>query len=84
LPTEGNDAETVARFADHIDDHNSDASRIKEVCIDETAAKRGHDYVSLFADIDARKIVYVSEGRSTAGKFLRNSTRADNMIGARS
>jgi transposase len=32
--TEGNDAETVARFADHVDDHNSDASRIKEVCID--------------------------------------------------
>jgi transposase len=32
--TEGNDAETVARFADHVDDHNSDASRIKQVCID--------------------------------------------------
>src|SRR5262252_3651189 len=36
--TEGNDAETVARFADHVDDHNSDASRIKEVCIDMSAA----------------------------------------------
>jgi transposase len=36
--TEGNDAKTVARFADHVDDHNSDASRIKEVCIDMSAA----------------------------------------------
>src|SRR5215831_1820379 len=34
----GNDAETVARFADHVDDHNSDASRIKEACIDMSAA----------------------------------------------
>jgi transposase len=32
--TEGNDAQTVARFTDHVDDHNSDASRIKQVCID--------------------------------------------------
>src|SRR5262249_40684745 len=36
--TEGKDADTVARFADHVDDHNSDASRIKEVCIDMSAA----------------------------------------------
>jgi transposase len=36
--TEGNDATTVARFADHVDEHNSDASRIKEVCIDMSAA----------------------------------------------
>jgi transposase len=36
--TEGNDATTVARFANHVDDHNSDASRIKEVCIDMSAA----------------------------------------------
>jgi transposase len=36
--TGGNDAETVARFADHVDDHNCDASRIKEACIDMSAA----------------------------------------------
>ena len=36
--TEGNDADTVARFADHVDAHNSDASRIKEVCIDMSGA----------------------------------------------
>ena len=36
--TEGKDAATVARFADHVDEHNSDASRIKEVCIDMSGA----------------------------------------------
>jgi transposase len=35
---EGNDAGTVARFADHVDAHNSDASRIKQVCIDMSGA----------------------------------------------
>jgi transposase len=35
---EGKDADTVARFADHVDDHNSDASRIKQVCVDMSAA----------------------------------------------
>ena len=36
--TEGNDADTVARFPDHVDAQNSDASRIKEVCIDMSGA----------------------------------------------
>jgi transposase len=36
--TEGKDADTVARFADHVDDHNSDASRIKQVCVDMSVA----------------------------------------------
>ena len=36
--TDGRDATTVERFADHVDNHNSDASRIKEVCIDMSGA----------------------------------------------
>ena len=36
--SEGKDADTVARFADHVDDHNSDASRIKQVCVDMSGA----------------------------------------------
>jgi transposase len=35
---EGRGAETIAKFADHVDAHNSDASRIKEVCFDMSAA----------------------------------------------
>ncbi len=40
-----------------------DLSALRRVCIDETAAKRGHNYITLFVDIDARKVVYVAEGR---------------------
>jgi transposase len=43
-----------------------DLAEINRVCIDETAAKRGHNYISLFVDIDARKTVFVTEGRAAA------------------
>ena len=35
---DGREADTVRQFADHVDAHNSDASRIKEVCIDMSGA----------------------------------------------
>ena len=40
-----------------------DLSQLQRVAIDETAAKRGHDYITLFADIDRRNVVFVAEGR---------------------
>jgi transposase len=40
-----------------------DLSALSRVCIDETAAKRGHNYITLFADIDARRVVFIAEGR---------------------
>jgi transposase len=40
-----------------------DLGALKRVCIDETAAKRGHNYITLFVDIDARKVVFIAEGR---------------------
>jgi len=33
------------------------------VAIDETAARRGHDYVTLFVDIDQRRVLFVADGR---------------------
>jgi transposase len=41
----------------------ADYSQVSRVAIDETAAKRGHDYVSLFVDIDERRVLFVTEGR---------------------
>ena len=35
------------------------------VCIDETAARRGHDYISLFVDIDRRRVVFIADGRDS-------------------
>lgn len=40
-----------------------DLSELRRVCIDETAARRGHDYISLFVDIDTRRVVFVTDGR---------------------
>ena len=41
-----------------------DLSAVKRVCIDETAAKRGQDYITLVVDIDGRCVVFVADGRS--------------------
>jgi transposase len=43
-----------------------DDSAVREVGIDETASRRGHNYVSLFVDLDEAKVLYVAEGRSAA------------------
>ena len=42
-----------------------DLSGVTRVCIDETAAKRGHDYISLFVDIDRRRVVFIADGRDS-------------------
>ena len=36
---------------------------VERVGIDETASRRGHEYVSVFADLDERRGVFVVEGR---------------------
>ena len=49
----------------------ADYSGVRRVAIDETAAKRGHDYMSLFVDIDKRSVLFATEGRGaeTIAKF---------------
>src|SRR5262249_39961524 len=56
------------------DDLRMDLSDLRRVAIDETAAKRGQDYISLFVDIDARKVVYVTEGNDaeTVARFAEH------------
>ena len=41
-----------------------DLSGVTRVCIDETAAKRGQDYITLVVDMDGRRVVFVADGRS--------------------
>ena len=41
----------------------ADFASVKRVAIDETAARRGHDYVTLFVDIDQRRVLFVADGR---------------------
>ena len=36
------------------------------IAADETSARRGHDYISLFVDMARRKVVYVADGKDAA------------------
>ena len=41
----------------------ADLKAIRRIAIDETAAKRGHNYITLFVDIDSRRVLYIADGR---------------------
>jgi transposase len=49
----------------------SDLSPVTAVAIDETACRRGHDYLTIAADADERKVVFETEGRdaTTIARF---------------
>lgn len=40
-----------------------DCSRLVQVGVDETSARKGHDYISCFFDMDSRRLVFATEGR---------------------
>jgi transposase len=44
----------------------ADASEVTRVAIDETAARRGHDYITLFVDIDQARVLFATEGKDAA------------------
>ena len=39
---------------------------VRRIAADETSARRGHDYISLFVDMARRKVVYVADGKDAA------------------
>ena len=40
-----------------------DLSSLQAVGLDETASRRGHNYVSLFADLDQHQVIFATEGK---------------------
>jgi transposase len=42
-----------------------DLSELTQIAVDETSARRGHDYVTLFADFAKRRVVFVADGKSS-------------------
>ena len=42
---------------------NMNAAEVKRVAFDETAARRGHDYITLCVDIDEARVLYVTPGK---------------------
>jgi transposase len=49
----------------------ADFSNVRYVGVDETSSKRGHNYISLFADLEERRVLFATEGRdaSTVAAF---------------
>jgi transposase len=41
----------------------ADYSEIARLAVDETSRAKGHNYITLFADADERKVLFVAEGR---------------------
>jgi transposase len=66
----------------------ADLSALTSVAIDETSYRRGHSYLTLAADADARKVVFVAKGRdalTVAGfaQYLRaHKADPDNITAA--
>jgi len=51
---------------------DQDLSGVERLGVDETSNKRGQDYVSIFADLDAGRAIFATEGRDAAvyGRFV--------------
>ncbi|MGT2434147.1 ISL3 family transposase (plasmid) [Cupriavidus basilensis] len=63
-----------------------DLAGMTAAAVDETSYRRGHNYLTLVADADARNVVFVTEGKdaATVGKFaehLREHNAAPEQIG---
>jgi transposase len=45
-------------------EHSIELSTTARIAVDETASKRGHNYVSVFTDMDSGDVILVEEGRT--------------------
>lgn len=54
----------------------ADFSEVKRLAVDETSRAKGHDYITLFADADERRVLFVAEGRGadTVKSFAEDLT----------
>lgn len=43
-----------------------DLSQVHEIGVDETSARRGHEYISMFYDLIQRRLVHVAEGKDAS------------------
>lgn len=50
-----------------------------QICMDETLRKKGHNYVTIFADLDQRRVIHVCEGKDAS--TVEDLTAALKSIG---
>ena len=75
------------RVLHHYVDKARDAlsmAGVTSIGIDETSARRGHDYISLFMDLAERRVLFATEGRdaSTVGRFVKDLVDHGGSAGA--
>jgi len=53
---------------------DQDYSEVRRIGVDETASKRGHNYISVFVDMESSKVLFSTEGKDakTFGAFLED------------
>jgi len=62
-----------------------DFSEVSVVGVDETAARRGHDYVTLFVDLEEKRTIFVTDGRDQGvveefvEDLLEHNSAAENV-----
>lgn len=51
-----------------------DMSKIEHIGVDETSRRKGHNYISVFVDMDTKKVVFATEGKDskTVATFKEN------------
>lgn len=51
-----------------------DLAGVRSVGVDETSSRRGHDYITVFMDLDQRRVLYATEGKdaTTVGAFVKD------------
>ncbi|CAN5263625.1 ISL3-like element ISMac21 family transposase [soil metagenome] len=54
-------------------------SEVKRICVDETASKRGHNYVTIFSDADSGDVLFVTEGKTQESFALLYSELFNHM-----
>jgi transposase len=65
----------------------ADLSEVRRLAIDETSRAKGHDYVTVFADESARKVIYVAEGndaRANSNRSLKPRRQSPRLVVAKS
>lgn len=65
----GINSDCIWRIIDHYvaEAYNSiDFSDITTIGLDETSSKRGHNYITLFVDLDKSKVLYATEGKDAS------------------
>lgn len=51
-----------------------DMSEVKRIGVDETSSKKGHNYITIVADLDGDRILFATQGKdsSTIGRFIKD------------